>query len=424
MLRRLAAPTAALLAACGGSDSSPTPTDPIPAANAVRCASSSVAGTGGMSARLLCPVTSRNTGELASLDGPRGKYVYTSSWNRRSGASCGPNNCGNVVYVWYLGGTTPAMVDSLVVDDYAFVNTTGDVQVSDDGSLLVVATEPRGSIVTYSLADPAHPQLLSRFTSPNLVNGVHTALLARVDGRNYVFASVDPRGGQKARLTIVDLSDPRAPRETWSREMGNPFVHDVWVYDGYLLTAVWHDGMTVWDIGARGKGTPASPDSVSNVRTVNGYAHNIWWGRDEGTGSARYAIVGEEGPASIGASSSGDVHVVDMSDVTRPREVAYYSVRNAGTHNFSVDAKNGILYAAYYNAGVRALDIRGDLGTCTAAQQAADGRCDLARMGRELGAGLAGGSPFVYVWGVEYLNGSLYVSDMPGGLWVLNPATR
>jgi hypothetical protein len=424
MLRRLAALTALLAAACGGSDAPPTGVDPNVTANVVRCTSSSVAGTGGMSARLLCPVLARNTGEVAPFEGPRGKYVYTSSWNRRSGATCNANNCGNVVYVWNLGGSAPAMVDSLVVDDFSSVNTTGDVQVSDDGTLLVVATEPIGSIVTYSLADPAHPQLVSRYSTPNLANGVHTALLSRVGGKNYVFASVDPRGGQRSRLTIVDLSDPRAPREVWSRQMGNPFVHDVWVHDGYLLTAVWHDGVTVWDIGARGKGSPSAPDSVSNVRTVNGYAHNVWWGRDEGTGSARYMFVGEEGPAAIGASSSGDVHVVDMSDVMQPREVAYYSVRDAGTHNFSVDARNGILYAAYYNAGVRALDIRGDLGTCTTAQRGTAGRCDLAKMGREIGAGLASGSPPVYVWGVEYLNGSLYVSDMPGGLWVLNPATR
>ena len=424
MPRRLVAPIALVLLAACGKDSPQGTTEPIVAANAVHCEPSSVAGTGGMNARLLCPVTSRNTAEVSPLDGPRGKFVYTSSWNRRTGATCTANNCGNVVYVWYLGGATPAMVDSVVVESVAMVNTTGDLQVSDDGSLLVVATEPYGEIVTYSLADPAHPTLLSRYSTPNLVNGVHTAELARINGKNYVYASIDPRGTAPARLTIVDLSDPRAPREVWSRVMGNPFVHDVWIYNGYLLTALWHDGMTVWDIGARGKGTPAAPDSVANVRTVGGYVHNIWWGRDEGTGSTRYAFLGEEGPAAIGASSSGDVHVVDMSDITRPREVAYYTVRGAGTHNFSVDTKNGILYAAYYNAGVRALDIRGDLGTCTAAQQGSVGRCDLTKMGREIGTGLASGSPSVFVWGVEYLNGSLYVSDMPGGLWVLNPATR
>jgi hypothetical protein len=70
-----------------------------------------------------------------------------------------------------------------------------------------------------------------------------------------------------------------------------------------------------------------------------------------------------------GLSSSGDIHVVDVSNMAAPKEVAFYTDAWAGTHNFSVDEPNGILYAAYYNGGVRALDVRGDLGTCTAAQK-------------------------------------------------------
>ena len=101
-------------------------------------------------------------------------------------------------------------------------------------------------------------------------------------------------------------------------------------------------------------------------------------------------FVGEEAPGngSLLNSSNGDIHVVDVSNMAAPREVAFYHVDDAGTHNFSVDEQRGILYAAYYNAGVRALDVRGDLSTCTADQKSADGRCDLKKMGRELAAGL------------------------------------
>jgi hypothetical protein len=363
-------------------------------------------------------VSMRYTAEVTSLDaGARGTFVYTSTWGARGQAVCDVDNCGNVVYVWRVTGGVATMVDSLVAGPNGVVTTTGDVQVSDDGSLLVVATEPTGSLVVYSLADPAHPSLLTRYSTPDLVNGVHTAQISRVGGTQYAFCSIDPRGTAKARLTIVDLSDPAAPREVFTRVMGNPFVHDVYVRDGYLLTALWNDGVTVWDIGARGTGTPSAPDSVGNVRTANGFVHNIWWS------GGRWAFVGEEGPGQIGASASGDIHVVDMSDLTKPREVAYFTVAGAGTHNFSVDEANGVLYAAYYNAGVRALDIRGDLGACTAAQRGTLGRCDLSKMGHELGRGLASG-PSVYVWGVEYRSGALYASDMLGGLWVLDPVTR
>jgi hypothetical protein len=363
-------------------------------------------------------VTQRYTAELSTLDaGSRGTFVYTSTWGRRGSGPCDVTNCGNVVYVWSVGANGPTRVDSLEVGDTGSVTTTGDVQVSDDGALLVVATEPLGTLVTYSLADPAHPKLLSRFVTSDLSNGVHTAQVSRVDGKLYAFCSIDPRNGAKARLTIVDLSDPASPKQVFTRVMGNPFVHDVYVRDGYLFTALWDDGITIWDIGARGRGSPSAPDSVSNVRTVNGQVHNLYWN------GGRWLFAGEEGPGGIGASSSGDLHVVDVGDITRPREAAYFDVPGAGPHNFSVDEANGVLYSAFYNAGVFAFDIRGDVGTCTAAQQGSNGRCDLAKTGRTIGRGLGAGAQ-VYVWGVEYLKGAVYASDMIGGLWVLAPVSR
>jgi hypothetical protein len=147
---------------------------------------------------------------------------------------------------------------------------------------------------------------------------------------------------------------------------------------------------------------------------------------DAATGSKRWAFVGEEGPASIGSTSEGDVHVIDVSDLTRPREVAFFTVAGAGTHNFSVDEANGILYAAYYNAGVRALDVRGDLATCTPAQKSTDGRCNLSLMGRELARGLTNVGGGVFVWGVHHdaATNAVYASDMLSGLWKLRAASR
>jgi hypothetical protein len=92
-----------------------------------------------------------------------------------------------------------------------------------------------------------------------------------------------------------------------------------------------------------------------------------------------------------------------------------------------------VLYAAFYNGGVRALDVRGDLGTCPAAQRGVGGRCNLRLMGRELARGLADpaeigrfspGTGGVYVWGVEYSGGFVYASDMLGGLWKLTGVAR
>jgi hypothetical protein len=307
--------------------------------------------------------------------------------------------------------------------------TLGDVAVTDDGKLLVVATERTdGSIVIFDLADPRRPRPLGLLATAETFNGVHTAEVGRVNGHLYAFLAVDPLSGGSSpdsKVVIVDLADPANPRQIFVKSVSSsaPFVHDTFLRDGLLFVALWNSGIEIWDVGGGGHGgTPAVPVVMGATSTVGGDAHNIWWLHDPVSGT-RYAFVGEEsGPAQLGVTSAGDIHVLDVSDLTRPREVAFYHVPGAGTHNFSVDETSGILYAAYYNAGVRALNVRGDLETCSGTEQVTTGtltRCDLGAMGREVGRGLSGGVPAVYVWGVQLAGGYLYASDMLNGLWKL-----
>ena len=425
---------------CGGDDPptavppAPGPVEPAPnpGTGIATAAPIPILGQGVVTTRFNAEVTVH----------PAGTHAYTSTWGRRSGSVV-----GNVVHVWDVRGDRPVLVDSLAVDERigaTGVTTTGDVQVSDDGRLLVVATEPAGHLALYALDDPARPRLVTRWSSPSVASGVHTAQLARVAGRPYVFCAVNPRAGQGARLVIVDVGDPAAPREVWQQAMGDPFVHDVFVRDGVLMTANWNEGLVVWDLGGVGRGgTPTAPVRVGAVRTVavdqraGPSVHNVWWLHH--AGQRRYAVVGEESAVglAIGNASAGDVHVVDIGDLTRPetwREVAFLNVPRAGAHNFVADEERGTLYAAFYNGGVRALDLRGDLGACTAGQRAADGRCDLRRMGREIGVALAGTptttdprtgtahAPFV--WGVDRVGAHVYASDMMGGVWKLRALGR
>jgi hypothetical protein len=353
-------------------------------------------------------VSERYTGEI----NVRGNYAYTTTWGFLEAL-------GNAVKIWNVSGNTPLLADSLIVD---FASTLGDVQVSDDGQLLIVATERSGgSIMLYSLANPAKPQLITRYTTALTDPGVHTAEVQRVNGKLYAFLSIDPANGSPARLVIVDLSTPSSPQQVFTAVMGSPYVHDVYVRDGILITALWNDGIAIWDIGggARG-GTVANPVRLGGFSTVGGKAHNVWWFHNPATGERRYAFVGEEGAGAIGFSSSGDIHIVDVSDLTAPREVAFYHLDGAGTHNFFLDETRGILYAAYYNAGVRAIDVSGDLSSCAAEARNFDLRCDLGKMGRELASGPVGVSP-VYIWGVQLAGGHVYASDMLHGIWKLDP---
>src|SRR3982751_2124191 len=59
-------------------------------------------------------ITSRYTAEVWT----RGNAAYTSTWGTRG------NTPGNVVNIWNVAGATPALVDSLVVEN---ATTLGDV---------------------------------------------------------------------------------------------------------------------------------------------------------------------------------------------------------------------------------------------------------------------------------------------------------
>jgi hypothetical protein len=353
-------------------------------------------------------VLERYTGEIWV----QGNVAYTTTWGFR-------NDPGNAVKIWDVSGDIPTLVDSLIVPS---ASTLGDIQTSDDGQLLIVATEfSPGSIMIYNLANPVKPQLVSRYTTALTDPGVHTAEVQRVNGKLYAFLCIDPGSGSAARLVIVDLTNPAAPTQVFTAAMGSPYVHDVYVRDGILITALWNQGITIWDIGGAGSGTVANPIALGSVITVGGKAHNVWWFHNALNGEKRYAFVGEEGPGAIGVSASGDIHVVDVSNFASPREVAFFHVDGAGTHNFSVDENRGILYAAYYNGGVRAIDITGDLSSCADADKGSFGRCDLAKMGRELAHGPNGVGP-VYIWGVQLVGSRVYASDMLNGIWKLGTA--
>ena len=182
-------------------------------------------------------------------------------------------------------------------------------------------------------------------------------------------------------------------------------IHDTFVRDGLAFVSAWDTGIRIFDVGnGMSGGSPSSPQIVSPTTPVNN-AHNAWWFHNPNTSDKKYLFVGEEGPGSVGSSSSGDVHVLDVSNLAAPVEVASYRMSGAGTHNFWMDEQAEILYAAYYDGGVVALDVSGTLAG------------DLAA--RELWRLQPGGAGNTYTWGVQLHNGSLYATDMLSGFWQL-----
>jgi hypothetical protein len=104
-----------------------------------------------------------------------------------------------------------------------------------------------------------------------------------------------------------------------------------------------------------------------------------------------------------------------MENPENPVEVGRYEVPEAGVHNLWVEDDR--LYAAYYEGGLRVVDVSGEL------------RGNLYEQGREV-AWFPTGSPDGYeanhpmAWGPQPYNGNVFVSDMHSGLWVVRLEPR
>lgn len=335
------------------------------------------------------------TSDLWVFTGKDGRdYAYTGTH---------ANGGGQRMFAWDV--TDPSdirLMDSVVVD----ARVVNDVKVSGDASWAIItregASNRRNGIVVLDLADPAHPKVIAELTD-SLTSGIHNVWI----NGNIVYAVND---GTSA-LNILDLSDPAQPKNLGRFEIRpgetDKSLHDVWSDGQFLYISYWDDGLVIADVSGRFGGTPTAPKLVSGIRYAQGNTHVAWREGD-------YVFVGDEifGCAECVNGPRGYIHVIDVKDIERPREVARFEVPEAGTHNIWVE--NGRLYIAYYQGGLRVVDVSGEL------------RGDLYRQGRQVGwiqTGAGADEALVpnsaMAWGPQPFKGHIFVSDMNSGLWAV-----
>jgi hypothetical protein len=299
----------------------------------------------------------------------------------------------------------------------------GDQQVGPEGAELPVPLRIR-------LADRSGAPVANRALRWAVASGSGTLLDASgTDGQGFATARLRLGASGALRVTVrVDGDDAAGAFAATAVTSAYPAplvevavppnygIHDTFVRDGIAFVCAWNSGIIIYDVGdGRKGGSPSHPVEISRiVPSDNGVAggpavHNAWWFHNRVTGEKRYLFVGQEGPARLFSSSSGDIHVLDVSDLASPREVASLRVPNAGTHNFWMDEAGQVLYAAYYNGGVVKLDVSGTLAG------------DLS--GRVRARELTGGPDSTFVWGVQLSGGALWASDIVSGFWQLDPET-
>tara|TARA_B100000745_G_scaffold97956_1_gene62267 strand:- start:4466 stop:5920 length:1455 start_codon:yes stop_codon:yes gene_type:complete len=335
------------------------------------------------------------TSDLWVFEGADGEdYAYTGTHSRGGGER---------MFVWHVTDPTNiSLLDSVVVD----ARVVNDVKVNEDASWAIITREGastrRNGIVVLDLADPAHPTIMAELTD-QLTAGIHNVWIMG----DVVYAV---NNGTSA-MNIIDMSDPANPTHAGRYEIKpgdqNKSLHDVWAEDGYAYLSYWDDGLVIVDVGAGTHGgTPTEPVFVSTIKYPEGNTHVAWRTRD-------YVFLGDE----IGTSDGmrGFIHIIDVSDIDNPRQVAKYDLPEAGAHNIWVE--DDVLYIAYYQGGLRIVDVSGTL------------RGDLYRQGREIGffrteaaegEGLQANS--ANAWGPQPFKGNLFVSDMTSGLWVVKHA--
>ena len=366
---------------------------------------------------------------------PRTRFTTEEVWIHQDGkhAYLGSGGGGDVLYALDISNPADPKVTDSIVSNTRRVN---DVMTFPDGKFLVFtregASDRKNGIVIASLEDPAHPKPIAEFTD-GVTGGVHSAFVYKQDKfGTFIFLTNDGTGA----LHVIDVNDPYNPKEVarWKTE-GRPdagrSLHDIDLRDGLLYASYWNDGLIVLDVGNGIKGgSPSNPVQVSQFK----YDLNAMYKQvevDGGPGFIRgthtawrhknYVFIADEvfpaaGPKGTKDASAGRAYgrlqVVDVSDITKPKVVAFYEPEHGGVHNVWVAGDS--LYMGAYNAGFRVFDISGEL------------RGDLRAQGREIGhlntADMDGHvKNAAMTWGVVVnpKDGLAYVNDDNTGLWIV-----
>lgn len=340
-------------------------------------------------------VNDKHTSDFWIWEGVDGKdYGVSGTWG-----------ADGTAYFWDV--TDPAAIkkiDSVQVD----ARTVNDVKVSEDGKICVISREGasnrKNGIIIIDVTDPSDVNIISTFTE-NLTGGVHNLFIYK----NHVYAL---SAGQK--YYAINIEDPKNPHIVGKFELDTPghAIHDVWIEDGIAYSSNWSDGLQLVDVGnGIAGGSPENPKQFASYAYPSGANHAAFPFKSKSTGKF-YVIGGDEifpyGLSMDGPNVAGGfLHFVDFSDIKNPKEVARFEVPGAGSHNYWVDGET--LYVAFYNGGVRVVDISGEL------------MGDLYKQGREI-AWILPSDPKAYIpnapftWGAQLYKGHVFYSDWNSGL--------
>jgi hypothetical protein len=339
-----------------------------------------LATAGPHSARKVIDVEPRDVRRRISVTG-RGSinHVHTSDlwpWTGKDGrdyalvGTWGGDGWAYVFDITNLGAIVKT--DSIKVD----ARVINDVTVSPDGRYGALSREGASNrvngVVILDLANPAHPKVAATFDQ-ELTGGVHNMFATN----DHLFALSN---GDK--YVIIDMKDITKPKFAGEYDHPNSRIHDVWVHNGIAYSSEWGTGVVAVDVG-NGKwgGTIAKPVFIASYPTTSGATHEIFPYVQKSTGKV-YLFLGDEIMSREGRvwegtnymadlfgdtpkrggvpqTSAGYTHIIDFTDPKNPKNIAKYHQEEFGSHDIIVE--DDVMYQAYYDGGLRIVDVSGEL---------------------------------------------------------------
>jgi len=344
------------------------------------------------------------TSDLWVWEGVDGRdYAITGTWGARGEA-----------FLWDV--TDPSnihTIDTVQVD----ARTVNDVKVSEDGTIAVItregASNRKNGIIILDVTNPAETKILSEYTD-GLTGGVPNTFIYE----NHVYAVNNGR-----KYDIINIEDPRNPYTVGVFELDTPghSIHDVWIEDGIAYSSNWGDGVVVVDVGSTNSadmpgagGSPNNPTPLGSYSYPSGWNHAAFPFKSKSTGKFYVAAGDEAFPYGLDTQgpnrAAGWIHFIEFDGWDNPDEVARYQVPEAGSHNYWIE--NDVMYAAFYNGGLRVVDVSGDL------------MGDLYEQGREIALFLpsdpnAAIPNSTFTWGPQPYKGLIFLSDWNSGIWAV-----
>ncbi|MEZ4402648.1 MAG: hypothetical protein R3B06_21685 [Kofleriaceae bacterium] len=217
-----------------------------------------------------------------------------------------------------------------------------DVKIAHaNGRTYALMASNRAGAVVYDVTTPATPVLVARMgTAPNAgAIDIHTIF---VDSGKAYLANID------TGLEIYDIADPAAPVRLGA--LANPagagdiFLHDLYIDGARAYLNFWAAGMVVADVS-----NPAAPVVVGTFADYGETSSHSSWVTQ--IGARKIAAHGDE-------QWGSHLRFVDVTEGTAgfTRQTSEWKTRDeVSAHN--IMAFGDVVYAAYYQDGVRMIDL-------------------------------------------------------------------